>query len=166
MTRKLSFVPFAVTLALLATTAAALAARSGGHPSMGPMTRVVRPAMHGFYDGHKDTFLNTDVSNRAQAREMHINFSAMLGKVPMSDTEAIFFFQGRAAARQLPVFGSEPGESDYTPIWHEHIVTWKAGVTPTVLKSDDDINAAVKQGKVTDTEPGIILNCPIIKVGR
>jgi hypothetical protein len=166
MRRKLSFVPLAVALALLATTAAALAARSGGHPSMGPMTRIVRPAMHGFYDGHKDTFLNTDVSNRAQAREMHINFSAMLAKVPMSDTDDIFFFQGRTATGQLPVFGSEPGESEYTPIWHEHIVSWKAGVTPTVLKSDDDVNAAVKQGKLTDREPHIILNCPIIKVGK
>jgi hypothetical protein len=166
MRRKLSFVPLAVALALLATTAAALAAQSGGHPSTGPMTRIVRPAMHGFYDGHKDTFLNTDVSNRAQAREMHINFSAMLAKVPMSDTDDIFFFQGRAATGQLPVFGSEPGESEYTPIWHEHIVSWKAGVTPTVLKSDDDVNAAVKQGKLTDREPHIILNCPIIKVGK
>jgi hypothetical protein len=165
MRRKLSFVPLAVAVALVATTAAALAARSGG-PSMGPMTRVMRPAMHGFYDGHKDTFLNTDVSNRAQAREMHINFSAMLAKVPMSDTDDIFFFQGRAARGQLPVFGSEPGESEYTPIWHEHIVSWKAGVTPTVLKSDDDVNAAVKQGKLTDREPHIILNCPIIKVGK
>jgi hypothetical protein len=166
MRRKLSFVPLAVAVALVATTAAALAARSGGQPSMGPMTRVMRPAMHGFYDGHKDTFLNTDVSNRAQAREMHINFSAMLAKVPMSDTDDIFFFQGRAARGQLPVFGSEPGESEYTPIWHEHIVSWKAGVTPTVLKSDDDVNAAVKQGKLTDREPHIILNCPIIKVGK
>ena len=61
---------------------------------------------------------------------------------------------------------SQPGEPDYTPLWHEVIVTWKSGMTPTLLKSDTDVTAAVKQGKVTQTEPHIILNCPIVKVGH
>ncbi len=165
MTRKISLALFAL-FALLATAVAALAAGSAGHPGMGPMSRIMRPAMHGFYDGHKDTFLNTDVSDKAQAQQMHINFSSMLGKVPMPDTDDIYFFQGRTAPGQLPVFGSEPGESDYTPLWHEEIVTWKAGVTPTLLKSDTDVEAAVKQGNLSKSEPHIILNCPIVKVGR
>jgi len=46
------------------------------------------------------------------------------------------------------------------------IVTWKSGMTPTLLKSDTDVTAAVKQGKVTQTEPHVILNCPIVKVGH
>jgi hypothetical protein len=165
MTRKLSLVAAAV-LAALAAVVAASAAGGGGHPSMGPVTRIVRPAMHGFYDGHKDTFLNTDVSDKAQAQQMHINFSAMLRRVPMADTDDIYFFQGRAAAGQLPVFGSEPGESDYTPLWHEVIVTWKAGMTPTLLTSDTDVEAAIKDGRLMKTEPHIILNCPIVKVGK
>ena len=104
-------------------------------------------------------------SNKAAAQEMHINFSPTLGKIPMADTDDIYFFVGAAAPGQLPVFGSEPGESNYTPIWHEELVTWKTGVTPTLLKSDTDIEKAVKQGDVTKTEPHIILNCPIVKVG-
>ena len=163
MNRKLWLV-VAVVLAPLTVAVAAFAAK-GGRPSMGPMSSVMRPAFHGFYDGHKDTFLNTDVSNKAAAQEMHINFSPTLGKIPMADTDDIYFFVGAAAPGQLPVFGSEPGESNYTPIWHEELVTWKTGVTPTLLKSDTDIEKAVKQGDVTKTEPHIILNCPIVKVG-
>ena len=164
MRHRRSRFPIAALVALLATAAAAFAA--GGHPSMGPMSRISRPAMHGYYDGHKDTFLSTDVSDRAQAQQEHINFSAVLARVPMSATDDIYLFQGPAAAGQLPVFGSEPGEPEYTPLWHEDIVTWKTGVTPTLLKSDTEIEAAVKQGNLTETETRIILNCPIVKVGR
>jgi hypothetical protein len=162
MKRKLVF-PVVATLALLATAVVAVAA--GSHPSMGPMSHIRQAAMHGFYDGHKDTFLSTDVSSKAEARQEHINFSSDLGKVPMARTDDIYLFQGPAAAGQLPVFGSEPGESDYTPLWHEDIITWEAGVTPTVLKSDTAIESAVKQGRVTELESHVILNCPIVKVG-
>jgi len=34
--------------------------------------------------------------------------------------------EGRAAKGQLSVFGSEPGEPDYNPLWEEKFVTWKA----------------------------------------
>jgi len=164
MTSKLWLVALAVLAASLAVTLAAFASKAG-NPSMGPMTHLMRPAMHGYYDGHKDTFLNTDVSDKAQATQMHINFSAMLKKVPMADTDDIYFFVGPAAAGQLPIFGSEPGEANYTPLWHEELLTWKAGVTPTLLKSDTDAEKAVKAGDLTETEPHIILNCPIVKVG-
>src|SRR5438105_10021145 len=168
MTTKSLFLTLALPI-LPARAVAAFAAGNGNPamgPSMGPMSQITRPAMHGFYDGHKDTFLNTDVSDKTQAQQMHVNFSKVLGQVPMSRTDDIYFFEGKTAAGQLPVFGSQPGEPDYTPLWHEVIVTWKSGMTPTLLKSDTDVTAAVKQGKVTQTEPHVILNCPIVKVGH
>jgi hypothetical protein len=167
--RRINAFPIAAVVAVLATAVVAAAAGGGNPgmgPSMGPMSHITRPAMHGYFDGHKDTFLNTDVSDKTQAKQEHINFSSALGQVPMSHTDDIYFFEGKMAAGQLPVFGSEPGETDYTPIWHEEILTWKAGVTPTLLKSDTEIDAAVKKGDLTKTEPHIILNCPIVKVGK
>jgi hypothetical protein len=165
MTRRLWLASLALVAASLAVALAALAANRGG-PGMGPMVRTMRPAFHGYYDGHKDTFLSTDVSDRAQAREMHINFSAALAHAPMSATPEMYLFKRRAAARQLPVFASEPGESNYSPLWHEVFLTWKAGMTPTLLTSDTDIEAAVKAGKLREQETHIVLNCPIVKVGR
>jgi hypothetical protein len=54
---------------------------------------------------------------------------------------AQYFIQGAAAAGQLAVFGSEPGEKDYNPLWEEKLVTWKAGAKPVLLTSDNQINA-------------------------
>jgi hypothetical protein len=63
------------------------------------------------------------------------------------------------------VFGSEPGEPDYSPLWAETLLTWKAGATPVVIKSDTQVNAIEKTGKLTERDAHVVLNCPIIKVG-
>jgi hypothetical protein len=63
MSRKLVLVGAAVTAAA-ASAVAAYGAMSTG-PIMGPASRIARPAFHGYYDGHKDTYLNTDVSSKA-----------------------------------------------------------------------------------------------------
>ena len=57
------------------------------------------------------------------------------------------------------------GEKDYSPLWSETILTWKAGATPVVLKSDTQINAVEKKGMLTERDAHVVLNCPIIKVG-
>ena len=49
-----------------------------------------------------------------------------------------------AAKGQLSVFGSEPGESDYNPLWEEFFVTWKPGVTPVLLVKDDQVKSLAK----------------------
>ena len=42
---------------------------------MGTPAMISRKAFEGYYDGHKDTYLNTDVSDKAQARAMHVNYA-------------------------------------------------------------------------------------------
>ena len=131
---------------------------------VGPASHASTATYQGFYDGHKDTYLITDVSSKSQASAWHINYSAELAKVKGVPLQ--YFVQGRHAAGQIAVFGSEPGESDYNPLWAEVIVTWKSGATPVVLTSDNQINAAAKAGKLTATANGIVLNGPITKVGK
>src|SRR5205823_14278050 len=113
-------------LAFAALGAAGAYAAMGSGPKMGPTSTIKRPAFHGYYDGHKDTYLNTDVSNRADAREMHINYAPGLKTVPLKSAPEIYLVQGKAAAGQLAIFGSEPGEKDYSPVWKETILTCKA----------------------------------------
>ncbi len=74
--------------------------------------------------------------------------------------------RGRAAKGQLTVFGSEPGESDYNPLWEEIWVTWKKGVKPVLLGRDDQIKGLAKKGKLTMKDAHIVLNAPILKVGK
>jgi hypothetical protein len=148
--------------AALAVAATAGAATTMG-PIMGPARTTSRPAFQGYYDGHKDTYLNTDVSSRADAKAMHVNYSARLASI--KGLPEIYLVEGTAASGQLAVFGSEPGEKDYSPLWSETILTWKAGAKPVLLTSDTQINAVEKKGTLTERDAHVVLNCPIIKVG-
>jgi hypothetical protein len=148
----------------LALTASAVAAAVTAGPIMGQASRISRPAFHGFYDGHKVTYLNTDVSSKADAAAMHINYSASIGRV--KGLPEIYLLQGHAAAGQLAIFGSEPGEKNYSPLWSETILTWKAGAKPTLITSDTQINKIEKTGKLTERDAHVVLNCPIVKVAK
>ncbi len=114
-----------------------------------------------FYDGHKDGMLATDISTKPQATAKHINYSPILAKLNSKIFPEIYIVRGRAAKGQLMVLGSEPGESDYSPLWRETIVHWKRGVTPTLIKSDTKVDALIAAGKVTERETTVILNCPV-----
>ncbi|HEV2686486.1 MAG TPA: hypothetical protein VGW79_07595, partial [Actinomycetota bacterium] len=73
------------------------------------------PVTYGFYDGHVDTMLSTDVSNKAQAIALHINYSAAMVTQAASKYPSLYRVSGRAASGQIQVFGSEPGEDSYSP---------------------------------------------------
>ena len=152
-----------VTAVMLALAAGATYAAAGGL-LLGPASTAKTRAFKGYYDGHKDTFLVTDVSNKAQATALKANYAAAIGRV--RGAPAQYFVRGTAAKGQLSVFGSEPGESDYNPLWEEFFVTWKTGVTPVLLVKDDQIKSLAKAKKVTLKDAHIVLNAPITKVGK
>ena len=160
----MSGIKLAATAGVAALAAATIA--SAATPSMlslGPAVQAKTPTYLGYYDGHKDTYLVTDVSSKAQAKAMHVNFSAEIGKV--KGAPAQYFIAGKAAPGQIAVFGSEPGESDYNPLWEEQIVTWKPGVKPVLLVRDDQINGLAKKGMLTVKDVHVVINAPITNVG-
>src|SRR6266566_2456749 len=144
MLRKIFF-GCALTFFGLAAAGAYASLTSGG-PRMGPQSTTTRPAFHGYYDGHKVTYLNTDVSVKADATMMHINYAPGLKAVPLSSAPEIYLVEGKATAGQLAVFGSEPGEKDYSPVWKETILTWKASANPVLIRSDTQVNQLGKKG--------------------
>jgi hypothetical protein len=155
----------ALLAAAVATLAGAGAAYASGAASfvLGPSSSSPMRTWQGYYDAHKDTYLITDVSDKAQSSAWHVNYSAALKSVKGVPLQ--YFVVGAHASGQLTVFGSEPGESDYNPLWLEVVVTFKNGTTPVLLGSDNQINSLVKAGKLTAKPNGIILNAPITKVG-
>ena len=155
-----------LTLAALAVAAGAFASLTSTGPRMGPTVTVKRPAFHGYYDGHKDTYLNTDVSSQAEAKAMHVNYSPVLKSVPLTTAPEIYLVEGKAAPGQLAIFGSEPGESTYSPVWKETILTWKASASPVLITSDTQVDKLKKKGMLTERDTTIRLNCPIIRVGK
>ncbi|HEX9122227.1 MAG TPA: plastocyanin/azurin family copper-binding protein [Actinomycetota bacterium] len=114
-----------------------------------------------FYDGHKDGMLATDVSTKAQATAEQINYSAVLAKLDPEVFPEIYIVRGTMAPRQLMVLGSEPGEPTYSPLWRETIVRWKRGQTPSVIKSDTQVDRLIAAGKVTERETTVLLDCPV-----
>lgn len=158
-------IPLLAALAFAAFAASVAVASTGGKlPNIGEPSMTAQPVYKGYYDHHLDTYLITDVSSKAQAAGMHVNFSAGLKTVKGLPDQ--YFVKGRAAAGQLTIFGSEPGKSDYNPLWEEIWITWKPGVKPVLLGQDDQIKALAKAGKLTMTDAHIVLNAPILKVGK
>lgn len=152
-----------VGLGIVAAAAGIAAAASGGLPNIGKPAMNAQPVYKGYYDGHIDTYLITDVSSKSQAKALHVNYSAELKSVKGLPEQ--YFVRGRAAKGQLTIFGSEPGEADYNPLWEEVDVTWKKGVKPVVIGKDDQIDALEKKGKLTEKDTHIVLNAPILRVG-
>jgi hypothetical protein len=161
MSRKSTGIVVAIALAVVATAAYA---GNGGRLPLGPVAKHRMPTYKGYYDGHKDVFLVTDVSSKTQASAMHINFAPALRMSKHLPPQ--YFIKGHAAKGQLSVFGSEPGETDYNPLWVEYFVTWKAGAHKVLLVRDDQINKLAQQGKLTLRKTHIVLNSPITKVGK
>ena len=149
---------------LVAASAAIAAAATGELPNIGKPSMQTQPVYKGYYDHHIDTYLITDVSSKSQATAMHVNYSAELKAVKGIPDQ--YFVKGKAPKGQLTVFGSQPGESNYNPLWEEIWVTWKPGVTPVLLGQDDQIKGLVKNGKLTMKDAHIVLNAPILKVGK
>jgi hypothetical protein len=131
---------------------------------LGAASHSPQATYEGYYDGHKDAYLITDVSSKSQASALHINYSSELQDVKGAPLQ--YFILGRAAPGQISVFGSEPGESNYNPLWQEVFVTWKPGVTPVLLHQDDQIDMLAKEGKLTMKVSHIVINAPITKVGK
>ena len=156
-----------LVLAAVAVVAAigAVAAYAGGGMGMGmgASHALSIQGFRGYYDGHFVTYLSTDISSKTEAKAMRVNYSAQIGRV--KGLPEIYLVEGRAAVGQIAVFGSEPGEPSYSPLWDETLLTWKAGATPVVIKSDTQVNALEKKGVLTERPGNVVLNCPIIKIG-
>jgi hypothetical protein len=149
---------------VLAAAAILAGSASAASPlALGPSTQKQLTLYQGYYDGHKDGYVITDVSNKAQATAWHVNYAPVLKGAKVAPPQ--YFVSGRAAAGQLAVFGAEPGEPSYNPLWDELVVTWKAGVKPVLLVKDDQITALAKKGELTIRDPHIVLNAPITSVG-
>ncbi len=153
-----------MSAAIVVAVVAATAYAASGPLLLGPSSQTQQLTYKGYYDGHLDSYLITDVSSKAQATALHVNYSAPLGKVLGAPPQ--YFGRGKAASGQLTVFGSEPGKPDYNPVWEEFFVTWKPGVKVALLVKDDQIKALAKAHKLTLSDAHIVLNAPITKVGK
>lgn len=141
--------------------AKAEASTLGAHSLPGQTSRTL-PAFPAFYDAHKDTIIVTDAFPKTASATFHANFAPSLAKVRPGSQPAWYIVRGTSAAGQLAVLGSEPGESDYSPLWRTVIVRWKQGVTPKVLTSDNMILSLAKKGELSTTFTPMVVNATVV----
>lgn len=168
MSHRKSLATLVAALAVLgggvAGAGAAMPAMMGGM-SLGTMSSTSMHRYTGWYDSHKDTFLLLSASTKPAATALRVTYAP--GLAGIKGAPPIYIFSGAGASGQAPVFGlTEPGKAGYTPIWEELVVKWKAGVTPTPFVLDDDITAAAKAGKLTITDAHVLIDAPIVTVGK
>ena len=135
----------------------------GAH-SLPAQTSQTLPAFPAFYDAHKDVVVVSDAYPKAAAGIFHASYAPSLSAVQPASQPAWYIVRGPAAAGQIAVLGSEPGESDYSPLWQTVIVRWKPGVTPQVLTSDNMILDLAKKGQLTATKTAMVVNSTVTVV--
>ena len=143
------------------SSAAAPASMLGGG-SLPAQTSQTLPAFPAFYDAHRDVVVVSDAYPQAAAVTFHANYAPSLGAVKPASQPAWYIVRGPAAPGQIAVLGSEPGESDYSPLWQTVIIRWKPGVTPQLLTSDNMILALAQKGELTITKTAVIVNATVI----
>lgn len=158
--------PYMTAKVIVAGGSASTGTSSGGPGlmmAMGPASKTTLTAFTGWYDKHRVLYLGTDTSSQSAAMAAHSNYAPSLSK-SLPNADAIYLVTNGRFAGYGAVFTAQPGESDYTPLWQEVLVTWKNPAQAVPLGRDDQITSLAKQGKLTLKMTGTVLNCPIIKV--
>lgn len=136
------------------------------------------PPVTGYYNGEEIQFLHTEASDPKIAAMLTDMMDSLvvtvppLADVPKKALAPVFVFQDgikpedKAKAGpfgfQPDVFNTVPGQSGYTPLRTVHLVDWRPGATPRLLKSAQEISRAEQADEVTVTEPGVVVNMPVV----
>jgi hypothetical protein len=134
-----------VVIAGFSTIAAtAVAAPSAAHPAV-----AKKPVTTGFYRGQTVGYFD---------------FGPI--KLKPGNTLAPIWAVTNGTSGQHNIIDTVPGQADYSPLWQVNMVTFKSGVTPYLLKSKADVDAAVSKGDATVTQTSTVVNCPVLGFGQ
>lgn len=189
MKRALLLVPLTLTILLAAcTTAQPPAAAPTPPPEPKPVSisednpyeRI--PVIDAYYKGEKIWFIHTDVASSDMAKRLTkmVNYvthnAPRLGEFDHDKAGHLFVFTNGISRKdakpwgggpfnyQIDVTDSIPGDPNYTPIRHPHLVSWNDGTEPRILKSVSEIEEAIANGELTIKKPeGVLVNVPIVK---
>lgn len=149
-------------------------AESGG--GMSSMSAGL-PSVVGYADGQAVTFVHTEASDEKVAAILSTMMGSsvivvpQLADVPNDVLGAVFVFSNGVEPDgprgplgfQPDVFDSIPGNPGYRPLRRITVVSWRAGITPRLLRSVDEITAAEKAGGLTIEVSSTVVNMPMIR---
>jgi hypothetical protein len=108
-----------------------------------------QPVVSGFYRGHQIRYFD---------------YGAI--KLKSGNKLAPIWTVTNGAPGQHNIVDTVPGMSSYSPLWLVRKVTFKAGVTPRLLSSKADVDAALRKGDATVEQTSTVVNCPVLGFGQ
>ncbi len=168
----------AVALAVLLTAYAVFSAVTTPAQQMAPAPsgstgQNLTPPVKGLYKGKEILFIHTEASDPQVAgmltqmmgpKVLTVPSMAKISKDLLAD---VYVFAngvkgGGPFGFQADVFDAVPGDARYTPLRSVIVVTWRGRMTPRLLGSVEEIQAAIRKGEITVKRPGVIVNMPIL----
>ncbi len=114
------------------------------------------------FNGRRAYHIRTDASEAAFARRVGlVHVPKLSAALKAGLTAEYFVFTGGAAAGQLPVVSTVPGQADYTPAFAISRVTFTR--TPRLLLSAEAVRDAASSGRVRIESTGVVVNYPFVK---
>jgi hypothetical protein len=156
-----------VLLAIMVYLVSACAPKGKGMPT------VVLPAGMAYADGKEIYFVHTEVSD-ADIAELLTNMMNSpvllveeLADVPDSTLANVYVFGNGLEGKgplgfQADVFDNPPGTEGYSPLRRLNVVTWTAPSQAQLLKSAEEIMAALAADQVSIVQPGVVINMPFV----
>jgi hypothetical protein len=139
------------------------------------------PVIDGYHDGEKVWFIHTSASSEKMAerltemvnyRTLHVpklddivdrdelaDIYVFRNGVDQSDVEP---WGGGPFGFQIDIIDSVPGEEEYTPLRHPHLVMWKDDAEPEILESVDALMEAKEAGRLTIKPTDIVVTAPVV----
>jgi hypothetical protein len=135
---------------------------------------VTLPLTRGYANGNEVFYISTEASDKDLAAHLtnltgsRVVYAQSVANTPPTALANIYAFKNGIEGTgplgfQPNVADSEPGQAGYSPLWRIILVQWKDGVTATELKSEQEITAALGDGKLTIEPTSMVVNCPFVK---
>jgi hypothetical protein len=151
---------------------------AGVTPKLNATKSVSIPVSRGYVNGKIGYFIATDASDPQIAASItnttgfKVNFSPILALSPESSRQQGYDFingvkqSSSPMGFQLGVSSASPGEKGYSPLYTLNFVKWNANVTPRILKSASEVLSAERNGELTISKTGIVINSPEVTPGK
>jgi hypothetical protein len=139
------------------------------------------PVIDGYHDGEKVWFIHTSASSEKMAERLTemVNYRTLhvpklSDIVDIDELANIYVFKngidqsevepwgGGPFGYQIDIIDSVPGEEEYTPLRHPHLVMWKDNGEPEILESVDELMAAKRAGRLTITPTDMVVTAPVV----
>ena len=166
----------------LALVLSAMTSACASLPPERSSPRIEMPVLAGWFEGRVAWYITTDVSDATVAREKGANHAPRLAdSLPPAQTSArpmpgarnpvdkVYAFtnfkQGSVFASAPRPVGHHSTDKSYSPLWEMITVTWRSGVAPRTLTSEEQVLDAQETQQVTLGYTRVVVNCPIVQMG-